>query len=161
MNEAAESAKKSTLLMIPYGLYILGAKAGDELHAGTVNWVTQTSFKPPLIALGVKKDSGLYAAVSASKTFSLSFLETDQKDLAFAFFRAAEVDGDTIGGEKFETHETGAPIISAAPAWIEGKIVGEIDTGDHSCLVGEVTNAGTKRETSLLTLAECGVKYGG
>ncbi len=161
MDEKAEAAKKTALLMIPYGLYVLGTKQGDEIDAGTVNWVTQCSFKPPLVAMGVKKDSKLYSQLKASGTFTLSFLESGQKDVAFTFFKAVKVEGNTINGQEFETAETGAPIISSAPAWVEGRIVGEVDTGDHSCMVGEVTNAGLKREAKLLTLEECGVKYGG
>lgn len=161
MDEKAEAAKKTTLLMIPYGLYVLGTKQGDEIDAGTVNWVTQCSFKPPLVAMGVKKDSRLYSMIKASGVFSLSFLQSGQKDVAFAFFRPVKVEGDIISGQRFETHETGSPILTDAPGWVEGRIVGEIDTGDHSCMVGEVTNAGLKHEAKILTLEECGVKYGG
>lgn len=161
MNEDAEAAKKYSLRMIPYGLYVLGAKAGDETNAGAVNWVTQTSFSPPLVAMGVKRDSGLYAALKQSGQFALSFLESGQKDIAFSFFKPTAVEGGTINGHAFEVFETGAPVISAAPAWIEGKIVGELDLGDHSCVVGEVTNAGVRRDAKSLTLEECGVKYGG
>lgn len=161
MDERAEAAKKTALLMIPYGLYVLTTRDGEELNAGTVNWVTQCSFKPPLVAMGVKQDSRLYAMLKSSGVFALSFLESGQKDLAFAFFRPVQVEGTTIGGHEFETYETGAPVIAAAPAWVEGRVVGEIAAGDHSCVVGEVTNAGVKREAPILTLAECGVKYGG
>jgi flavin reductase (DIM6/NTAB) family NADH-FMN oxidoreductase RutF len=161
MDEKTLAAKKTTLRMIPYGLYVLGAKHGDEINAGAINWVTQTSFAPPLIAMGVKKDSGLYAALIAAGTFALSFLESGQKDLAFAFFKPTEVHGTMINGHHFETHETGAPVIASASAWVEGKVVGEIAIGDHSCVVGEVTNAHVKRESKMLTLEECGVKYGG
>jgi flavin reductase (DIM6/NTAB) family NADH-FMN oxidoreductase RutF len=161
MNEEAEAAKKAALLSIPYGLYVLAAKSGDGVAAGTVNWVTQTSFKPPLVAIGVKTDSGVYAALKASGQFALSFLESGQKDAAFAFFKPTQADGNTINGQAYETHETGAPVISSAPAWVEGRIVGEVAVGDHSCMVGEVTNAGLKRDVNLLTLGEVGVKYGG
>ena len=161
MDEQAEAAKKAALLSIPYGLYVLGAKGGEGMAAGTVNWVTQTSFKPPLVAMGVKTDSGVYAALKESGQFALSFLESGQKDAAFAFFKPTKVEGQTINGQPFETHETGAPVISSAPAWVEGRIVGEVAVGDHSCMVGEVTNAGIKRDVNLLTLSEVGVKYGG
>lgn len=33
--------------------------------------------------------------------------------------------------------------------------------GDHHCFIGEVTNAATNSDAKLLTLEECGVKYGG
>jgi flavin reductase (DIM6/NTAB) family NADH-FMN oxidoreductase RutF len=161
MEEQAEAAKKTALLMIPYGLYVLGTKNGGEVSAGTVNWVTQCSFKPPLVAMGVKQDSGLYSVLKSSGSFALSFLESGQKDIAYAFFKPTNVDGQTINGQAFETASTGSPIISAAAAWVEGRIVGEVALGDHSCVVGEVTNAGVKRESRLLTLEEVGVKYGG
>ena len=115
----------------------------------------------PVVAIGVKQDSRLYSMLKASGVFALSFLESGQKDLAFAFFRPTQVEGDRISGYRYETHETGAPVIGDAPAWVEGRVVGEIAVGDHSCVVGEVTNAGVVRESRLLTLEECGVKYGG
>lgn len=161
MNESAEAAKKAALLMIPYGLYVLTSKHGDQIGAGTVNWVTQTSFKPPLVAMGVKTDSTIYATLKESGAFALSFLASGQKDVAFAFFKPTAVDGATINGQAFETHETGNPVISSAAAWVEGKVVGEVSVGDHACIVGEVTNAGTLRDAKLLTLEEVGVKYGG
>ena len=44
-----EQAKKTSLRMIPYGLYVLTAEAKDgSVAAATVNWVTQASFQPPL-----------------------------------------------------------------------------------------------------------------
>ena len=161
MDEQTEAAKKTTLRMIPYGLYVLAAKQDGEIAAGAVNWVTQTSFSPPLLAMGVKKDSGLYSVLKNSGQFALSFLESGQKDIAFGFFRPTAIEGQKINGQEFETHQTGAPVISAAPAWVEGRVVDEIDLGDHSCVVGEVTNAGLKREAKPLTLEEAGVKYGG
>ena len=54
-----EEAKRTALRMIPYGMYILTTKSqdGQEVGAATVNWLTQTSFAPPLVAVGVKADS--------------------------------------------------------------------------------------------------------
>ena len=45
--------KKKTLRMINYGMYVLTSKDGDQLDAATVNWVTQASFNPPLVVVGV------------------------------------------------------------------------------------------------------------
>jgi flavin reductase (DIM6/NTAB) family NADH-FMN oxidoreductase RutF len=156
-----EQAKKTTLLMIPYGLYVLGTKAGDDINVSTVNWVTQTAFKPPLVAIGVKAEGRTFDMLKESGVFALSFLESGQKDLAFAFFRPVTPEDGKFSGYQYETAETGAPIISDAPAWVEGRIVGSVQVGDHWTFVGEVTNAGLKRESKILTLEECGVKYGG
>ena len=64
-------AKKSALRMIPYGIYVLTTKAGDgTIAAATVNWVTQTAFAPPTVVVGVKTDSGTYAALKDSGAFA-------------------------------------------------------------------------------------------
>jgi flavin reductase (DIM6/NTAB) family NADH-FMN oxidoreductase RutF len=162
MDEQALAAKKTVLRTIPYGLYVVGVSHEGDDAAAAINWVTQTAFEPPLIVMGLKKDSGAYALLKAGGKFALSFLESGQKDIAFAFFKPTAVEGQTINGQPFERGgESGAPIISAAPAYVEGDYIDEIDIGDHSCVVGKVTNAVLKREYSILTLEECGVKYGG
>jgi flavin reductase (DIM6/NTAB) family NADH-FMN oxidoreductase RutF len=61
-------AKKKVLRSFTYGLYILTAQDGEEVAAGTVNWVTQASFQPPLIALGVKAESRLHALIPTFRT---------------------------------------------------------------------------------------------
>ena len=61
-----DDAKKTALRMIPYGIYVLTAKHGDDIAAATVNWVTQTAFDPPLLVVGLKTDSGAYGLVKES-----------------------------------------------------------------------------------------------
>ena len=99
--------KKTALRMIPYGLYVLTAESGDEIGAATVNWVTQASFEPPLVVVGVKTDSGVYAVLQKSRAFALNVLGKGQQGLAFTFFKPAQRDGDAISGEKFRRGATG------------------------------------------------------
>ncbi len=156
-----EQAKKSALRMIPYGLYVVGTKDGDRLNAGTINWMTQASFKPPLLALGIKTDSDLFGQLSGNAEFALSILGTGQKDMAFAFFKPAEQQGDALNGYRFETQRTGAPVFVDAPAWVEARVTDVVERGDHAVVVAEVIDAGVREQTLALTLAECGVFYGG
>lgn len=157
-----EQAKKTALLMLPYGLQVLGARNGEAVTLATVNWTTQASFKPPLVVVGLKEGSGAHAMVKASRTFALSFLGTGQKAHAFAFFKHVEPQGATMGGFAFERGpHTGCPVVSDAPAWVECRVVGFHEHGDHSVVVGEVVEAGVKQETTALTLEEIGAKYGG
>ncbi|MEZ4553934.1 MAG: flavin reductase [Dehalococcoidia bacterium] len=89
-------ARKTVLRMIPYGLFVLTADGGSDVGAGTINWVSQMSFEPPLLALGVKKDSKTFAQVKAGGKLGLSFLGSGQGDLAFAFFGDAPIEGDAF-----------------------------------------------------------------
>ncbi len=156
-----EQAKKTALRMIPYGLYVLGSNDGGEVSAAAINWVTQASFQPPLLAMGIKADSTTFKHLRPGFEFALSVLGTGQKDMAFAFFKPTEHEGETINGYAYETQESGAPILVEAPAWIEGRVTDVVERGDHAVIVAEVTNAGVRRESAILTLAECGVNYGG
>jgi len=86
--------KKQALRMIPYGLYVLAAESADgRVAASTVNWVTQASFEPPLVAVGVKADSGAHSIIKESKAFALNILGKGQESMAFSFFKPVEREG--------------------------------------------------------------------
>ncbi len=162
--------KKLALRMIPYGLYVLTAEAEDgKVAASTVNWVTQASFDPPLVAVGVKADSGAHSIIKESRVFALNVLGKGQQDLAFSFFKPAERDGNSIAGESFSSGSAGAPILSSALAFVECNLVDTVERGDHSLFVGEVVDAGIsgtldgRPDDATLALRDLGEKtfYGG
>jgi flavin reductase (DIM6/NTAB) family NADH-FMN oxidoreductase RutF len=137
-----EAAKKTALRMIPYGLYVLtGESPSGAVAAATVNWVTQASFEPPLVAVGVKKDSSAHAIIKEARSFALNVLGKGQQGLAFKFFKSLAREGDSIGGEKFARGSSGAPLLASTIAGIECKLVETIERGDHSIFLGEVVDA--------------------
>ena len=134
-----QNMKKTVLRMIPYGLYVLTAKGKDDaVAAATVNWVTQASFAPPLVVVGVKADSHAHPLIKESGVFALNVLGKDQGSMAYTFFKPAVRDGQTISGEPFRWGATGAPVLERTPATIECRLVESIERGDHSIFVGEV-----------------------
>jgi flavin reductase (DIM6/NTAB) family NADH-FMN oxidoreductase RutF len=165
-----EQAKKTALRMIPYGIYVITAKAADGgVAAATVNWVTQTAFHPPLIAVGVKVDSGIYATVKTSKQFVLNVLGKGQQGPAFAFFKPAQLEDGKLSGEPFHPGSNGAPILDNAPAALECKLAQIVELGDHHVVVAEVTEAHLHRppegrpDEAVLEMKDLGPKvfYGG
>src|ERR1019366_4950545 len=111
-------AKKLALRAINYGLYVLAAVSDGEYGAAGVNWLTQTSFEPPLIAAAVKTDNDSHRLIEASGAFAVSVLADDQLDIGKAFFRTTVLDGDMLNGYRFEPGpETGAPVIIDLPWW--------------------------------------------
>jgi len=76
-------AKKTALRMIPYGIYVMTAEDADgNVGAATVNWVTQTSFEPPLVVIGVKPDSGIYATIKTTNCFALNIFSSPLRKMA-------------------------------------------------------------------------------
>ncbi len=163
-------AKKTTLRMIPYGIYVLTANDGKgAIAAATVNFVTQTSFAPPLLVVGVKADSGAYQVVKAAGGFALNMLGKDQKSLAFTFFRPADVTEGKLSGQPYRAGTTGAPILSEAPGAVECRVRTIVAEGDHHIVVGEVVEAHLMKppagrpDAAILEMKDLGenVFYGG
>ncbi len=163
-------AKKTVLRMIPYGIYVLTAADGKGgIAAATVNFVTQTSFAPPLVALGVKADSGAYAAVKAGGRFALNMLGKAGKGSAFTFFRPADVADGKLSGHPYRLGANGAPILEAAIGAVECTVTTIVAEGDHHIVIGEVTEAhlpappAGRPDAAILEMKDLGenVFYGG
>jgi len=165
-----EVDRKTALRMIPYGIYVMTATGGDGARAAaTVNWVTQTSFAPPLLALGVKADSGVYAAARSSGVFVLNMLGKGQQGTAFAFFKPSTVDGNTISGEPFRDGAHGGPVLENAHCAVECRVAQVVELGDHHTVIGEVVAVHVHKrpegrpDLAILEMKDLGEKtfYGG
>jgi len=53
-----------------------------RISSATVNWVTQASFKPPLVAVGVKSDSQVHDIIKTAGYFALNVLGKGQQGAA-------------------------------------------------------------------------------
>ncbi|HEY9818952.1 MAG: flavin reductase [Leptolyngbya sp. DLM2.Bin15] len=156
-----EQAKKTMLRKIPHGLYVCGVKDGDEVNGFTASWVMQASFQPPLVVNCVKNDSGSHAMIKSSQVFALSVLEEGQKSMAQTFFKPQRRVGNKFEEVEFYLGETGCPIITDSLGYVECRVVGAVEHGDHTVFVGEVIAAGVHREGNPLLLESTGWQYGG
>ena len=163
-------AKKIALRMIPYGIYVLTADDGKgNVGAATVNWVTQGSFVPPLVVVGVKADSGAHTVVKGTGKFTLNMLGKDQKGPAFTFFKPAKVEDGKLSGQAFHAGVNGCPILDDAIAAIECSVKNIVEIGDHHIVVAEVTEAYVMKpptgraDAAILEMKDLGdhVYYGG
>lgn len=156
-------AKKIALRKIPHGVFIVGTTQDGQLNAITATWLNQASFTPPLVAVGIKKDSHSFAMIQASKVFSVNILGKQQKPIAEHFVKPATVVGEKLKDIPHHLGKTGTPILDEAIAYVECE-VREIanETGDHAVVIGEVVEAGVRsKEEPALTLTDTGWHYGG
>ena len=153
--------KKKVLRKIVHGVYVVGVRDENKLNAFTATWLTQVSFQPPLVVLGVRKDGVSYSMIEKSRVFVLNFLGADQKELAGHFLRPAHLGGDKLEGIRYRAGRTGAPILEEAIAHVECEVREIYPGGDHAVVIGEVVEAGLHRDADPLTLKETGWHYGG
>jgi len=156
-------AKKTALRMISHGLYLLTVEYEGRYHASTVSWLSQASFDPPLVMIGIKGNTLTHDMVQGSGQFALNILAVDQTDMAKAFFKHAEYQAGKLSGYAFEPGPaTSAPLFLDAPAWFECKITDAVTHGDHTVVVAEVVEAGVRDPNARpLALRDTSWHYGG
>ncbi len=99
--------------------------------------------------------------IQSSQVFALSVLEAGQKELAQKFFKPQRRVGNKFEDVEFYLGETGCPIISDSLGYVECRVVGAVEQGDHTVFVGEVIAAGVHRDGDPLLLESTGWNYGG
>lgn len=136
-------AKKHTLRLVPYGLYLAGARREDgSKTVSLVSWFTQTSFDPPLVALGMHRESAAFEAVQETGVLSLNVLGAGQAEVLKGFFKHVDVEEDQAGGHRVTYGEaTGCPILPTLPAALELKRRETVAIGEHATVVLEVVGA--------------------
>lgn len=149
------------LRTLTYGCYVVSAadEAGTP-HASTVSWVSQASFKPPLVMIAVHSEGSLCKAIDASEKFAVNIVGENQVDLAERYIRRATyVPPDP---DDFEAGEFGVPVLKAVPSCLECQVVGKLTGGDHTIFVGRV-EAGVIRDDAArpLMLADTPWVYAG
>ncbi|MFA0961792.1 flavin reductase family protein [Roseivirga sp. BDSF3-8] len=160
------------LKKISYGFYIVTTKApAEELSsrdkdyyaAGTVSWVSQISFDPPLVMVAIQKDSDLNETIQRSQSFAINIVGKAELNMLKAFSKGSDVEGEKINGYSFEEKETGSPILNDVPAFIECELNDAVTPeGDHMVFIGKVVNAKVRNEDAEPLMEwETDYHYGG
>ena len=154
--------KQQALRLLSNGMYILTSGRGTRLGAATVTWVSQASFKPPLLMAAVRKDSTLCSCLRDSRVAVLHILDRRHKKFAQKFFARTKAHSDPLNGEPFSEGKTSAPILQNLPAYVECKVVDiHEEHGDHAIFVLEVVDAVLHKPVRPLTVADSPWEYGG
>lgn len=157
-----EVAKKATLRLLTYGLYALTAREGDDASAMTVNWVTQVSFAPPLVAVSIEQGSYTGALALRTGQFVLCVYADEQRALAGQLGRHRARTPDKFAGVIWEPGAaTGCPILAGALGALECRVVGTLPAGDSTLVTAEVVAAHHFRDGEPLTMRVAGWKHAG
>ena len=161
--------RRRVLWSLPYGLYVVGSRAevGGEVRRNlmTLNWATQVSFDPKLVGIGVEKPALTHELVSAGGVFSLCTVAREDRAIVRKFTKPVGVDEDTrtMNGFDYVEAVTGAPILAAAPAYLDCEVRQAVDVGNHTFFIGEVLDAAFQgdEDTEVLRMEDTRMNYGG
>jgi flavin reductase (DIM6/NTAB) family NADH-FMN oxidoreductase RutF len=157
--------RRRVLWTLPYGLYVVGSRAGERMNLMTLNWATQVSFEPKLLAVSVEKTAVTHELIASGGVFALSVIDREDRAIVRKLTKPAELDAgaSTLNGFPFRTGTSGAPILEQAVAFVDCAVRQTVDCGGHDLFIGEVVDAGfTKAEdTPVLRMEDTRMSYGG
>ena len=155
-------ARQKALRLLSNGVYVLTSRSADRYGAATVSWVSQASFKPPLIMAAVRRESKVFKCLAESRYAVLHILGDRQQDVARRFFFPTHAVSGTINGEAFMEGRTAAPVLPNLPAHIECELERIVDTeGDHAVVILRAVEADCRDKVRPLTMADTPWEYGG
>ena len=143
----------SVLNLLSYGMYIVAAKSGDQINGQIVNTVFQITSEPPRVAVSINHENLTHELINQSKMFSVSILD-ESTPLSFIGrfgFRSGR-DLDKLSAVKFLKGIDNCPIVvDNAIAYLEVKVINQVDVNTHTVFIGEVMNGKILRAGNPLT----------
>lgn len=160
-----DKLRRRVLWSLPYGLYIVGSRAGERRNGMTLNWATQLSFDPKLIGIGVEQTAFTHELIVEGGVFSLNTVARDDRAIVRKFTKPVEVDttARTLNGFPYHDGATGAPILDQAPGFLDCEVRDSVALGGHTLFIGEIVDCGFQadEDTELLRMEDTRMNYGG
>ncbi|MHB8466702.1 MAG: flavin reductase family protein [Acidimicrobiales bacterium] len=165
--EEYDKRRRRVLWTMPSGLYVVGSRAGERRNAMTLNWATQVSFTPKLVAISVEHGALTHELIREGKAFSLCLIDREDRAIVRKFVKPVEVDlaAKTLNDFPYTEHATGVPVLAQSVAWLDCELRQEVETGGHTLFVGEVVDSGfgegRDETTPVLRMEDTRMNYGG
>ena len=119
------------------GVTIVTTEAGDQVHGMTASAFMSVSLRPPLVVVSVDKRARMHELLHVQKTYGISVLGQDQRELSDQFAGRAK---DHSAGAHFEVIRD-TPLVGGAIAHLVARVTRTYWGGDHSLFLGQVEYA--------------------
>jgi flavin reductase (DIM6/NTAB) family NADH-FMN oxidoreductase RutF len=153
MNETIQNA----LSAFTYGLYVVTVAAGDVRNAMVASWVSQASYDPPRVLVGVKKTRLTHELLEKVDRFGLMVVQKG-KEGELPSLKGGDPE-EKFTGRAVETGDGGVPIFTEFLWAMELSLVDRFDAGDHTIFLGEITDARKTAEGTPSSTADYGKVY--
>ena len=143
------------LYKLGYGLYVVCSGKGSKVNGQIANTVFQVTSEPPTIAVSINKNNLTHELIKESKVLTVSVISQDTP-LSFighfGFKSGREI--DKLEGINYKTGNTNAPVITDNTlAYLEARVIQEVDVGTHTIFIGELVGADVLKEGEAMTYA--------
>lgn len=143
----------SALHKLSYGLYVVTFRNNGRLNGQIANTVFQVTSEPPTIAVSINRNNLTWEFIKASRVLAASILcqETPLSFIGRFGFKSGR-ETDKFAGVNYRIGETGAPVVrDNAVAYLEARVVQEVEVGTHTVFIGEVVSAEVISDETCMT----------
>lgn len=123
---------------IPSGLFVLTARHGTHETGMLSSWVQQCSFDPPQVSAAIRKGREVLDWLTDGGAFVLNILGEGQKSLLAHFGKGFEAGEPAFDGLEVRRSAETAPVLLACHAYLDCRVAGRFDAGDHVLVIGRV-----------------------
>lgn len=163
--EEYDRLRRRVLWKMPSGLGIIGSRAGERRNGMTVNWATQVSTDPKLLAISVEREALTHELIDESGAFTFNLIARDDRGIIRKFTKPVDVDlgARTLNDFAFHDGVTGAPILDQAVAYLDCEVRDKVELGAYTLFIGEIVDCGFQadEETDVLRMEDTRLNYGG
>jgi len=132
------------------GVTIMTIGAKGRLHGMTVSAFASVSLEPPLILVCVEHSTLMHRLLHEQATFAVNILGERGEATSRFFADNARLEAPEFREGSYRLGATGAPILLDATAYLEARVYGKHEAGDHTVVVGEVLGLEVLSETDPL-----------
>lgn len=126
---------------LPSGLFIVTSLREERPVGFLGSLVQELGFDPPTLCLAVARERAPLADLRAAGRFTLSQLDAASRSRMAPFLKRVPEGGSPYDGLALGRAPSGIPYLAEALSWLDCRIVGEHEAGDHVVLIA-VAEAG-------------------
>ena len=120
------------------GVMVITTKWGEKMNGMSAAWVSRASEQPFLVMASVYKENYSHDLIQQSRIFAVNYLREGQQNLAIHFGKQSGREVDKCRKVLYSTDKTGAPILNDCLAYLDCRVINQMDSGDHTIFLGEV-----------------------
>ena len=120
------------------GVMVLTTRWSEKLNGMSAAWISRAAEQPFLVMVSVYKENYSHDLIKKSGIFAANYLKDGQQNLAIHFGKQSGRDVDKFLKVSYFMDQTGAPILKDCLAYLDCRVLEELDAGDHTIFLGEV-----------------------
>ena len=126
------------------GITVIATEVEGDIHGMTANAFMSVSLDPKLVVISVREQAQILSKLQESKTFSVNILAEDQQEVSMIF--AGQIKDKQVEFGRLD----GKPVIPGAIAQIACEVSAEHVEGDHTLVIGKVTDIHLEDKEALI-----------